>query len=202
MFFGAIMTCTAAIYDSYSFSTSSVGGDYLYGTHHFYASFGNSVYKLTVKLTFVFDPTVNHFSLAPSQTAITKSLIFTSSNPITYLSIANGLIIMQSNSTGLSYIYDLTSLTSGTTSGVLTDQIFNFFYIHGGYYVLQSTGILELLYDPTSIDLYLSYSSATLAYNTYRLQLGTPINAFYIPGFPYVYKAGLCPGQDYMRLSD
>lgn len=114
---------------------------------------------------------------------------------VTTLLLSNGILMMQSNSTGVTSIYNVNTSMMGVTSGIPLNQTFNFFFIYNAYYVLQSTGLVKLIYNSTLVTLLVNGVMSILPYNTYRLYLGTSINAFYIPGKASIYYGGPCPGQ-------
>ena len=72
---------------------------------------------------------------------------------------------------------------------------FSFFYKFNSFYLLQSLGLIRISFTSfTNSIAFLSLVSA-LPYNTYNLVFGSTIDIVYIPGTPYIYKAGLCMNQ-------
>jgi hypothetical protein len=109
--------------------------------------------------------------------------------------------MMQSNSTGITTIYNVNSSLMGATLSIPLNQIFNFIYASSALYVLQSTGLYQLTFNPLlNLIVYNGYS-VTLPYNKYVIVLGSIINAFYIPGQPYLYKGSACSGQTQLQGS-
>lgn len=92
----------------------TIGGDNITASFYYYVSLSNNkVYLLLVRLKFAFDYAIDHYSLFSFTYGY--SLIFTSPSPITYLKATNGLLLMQSNTTGQTTIYDVPNSTLGTT---------------------------------------------------------------------------------------
>lgn len=193
--FGANSDCIASINYNYPISYS---GDYFYANFVNIVSLSNNnVYKFNINLTFRFNFTINHYNFYAWTYSYT--LLYSSPTPITFLKATNSLLYMQSNSSGATAIYNFNTSQVGTTSNIPTNQTYSFFYVYGAYYMLQSTGIYTLSYN--SAGNILSYLSkvTSLPENFYSFLWGSYIDAFYVHGQPYVYKAGICQGQSFMN---
>lgn len=103
--------------------------------------------------------------------------------------------MMQSNTTGITSIYDTSQRMMGSTANIPLNETFSFFYIYNTYYVLQSTGLCRLTYDSSARTLSLSIVVTSLPYNTYGINFGSIINPFYTPNLPFLYRAGPCSGN-------
>ena len=193
-YFGSDVTCKAATLYQYPLL---MHGDHFNAIFSYYLSFNDgSIYKMDLNLTFKFNFTISHYDF--TSITLDSSLIYTSPSPITYLCITNGMLMMQSNSTGQTYIFNTNSNSLGTVSGIPLNQTFNFFYINSTYYILQSTGLVKLTYNSISNSMGMSFVTSQLPYNTYALNFGSAFDPFYIPGMPYLYKASSCSGNSQM----
>lgn len=106
--------------------------------------------------------------------------------------------MMQSNSTGQTYIYETNFNKLGTVHNIPLEQTFRFLYIQNSFFLLQSKGLIKLDYDNSTLNLSLNSMVQILPYNTYKLLFNYYFpnnNVFYIPNLPYIYKAGECLGQ-------
>lgn len=133
--FGVSTTSASAVLYK---NSSSVFADILQFNLLYFVSLNNpKVYRTAITLHFIFNKVNSHFDLKTA--SICNHVIYTPSSTINFMQIANGLLMMQSNSTGQTFIYNLNSSTMGTASSVPLSQTFNFFYIYGAYYMLQSS---------------------------------------------------------------
>lgn len=145
---------------------------------------------MAVNVLFKFNFTANHYDY--DSTKLSCSFLYKANSPITYLSISNDLLMMQSNSTGDTFIYNINSNSMASVSGLPLAQTFNFFFIFNAFYILQSTGLVRLSFNSSTNAMTLNTLVTQLPYNTYRLNFETSMDPFFIPGRPYLYKGGIC----------
>lgn len=128
--------------------------------------------------------------------SLTKSSVFNLTTTIDKMMILYSLLLMQSNSTGTIYFYDVASQKMGIVDNLIPkNEIFSFFYKFSTYYLLQSYGLVQVSYSSSLNKISFVRVVSSLPYNTYYIGFGTTIDALYIPNFPYIYKAGKCFNQ-------
>jgi hypothetical protein len=95
----------------------SISVDQISGSYIFYLSLSNKyVYKLTVNLKFMFNFTIDHYDI--TSVSCSSSLVYAASTLITNLKVSYGILMMQSNSTGVTAIYDLNNSRIGATVNI------------------------------------------------------------------------------------
>lgn len=155
--FGAGLTSKTAI--NYNFPMW-ISQNLIYARFIYFISMSNNiVYQLNVNATFSFNFTSNHYDFVSASYSSTQ--IYSSMTSITYIGASSGLLMMQSNSTGSTTIYNVNSSTIGSTLNLPTNRTLNFFYAYSTYYLLQSTGIFKLSFNSATNTL--SYLSSVVA---------------------------------------
>lgn len=141
--------CLAATYHTFTKTTQT---DQISFAVKFILSLSNSsVFSAWVTLNFLFNYTSNDFDLHSN--IFTPTQMYTFSSPITLVLISRFILLMQSNSTGNTAIYDLNMGMAGTTVGIPQNQIFKLLSYSNIFYILESKGLIKLIYNPSTVTL-------------------------------------------------
>lgn len=130
--------CDSALYYWYLLN---VGVDYYQFKHSFFVSLSTrEVFNLTVLVKFTMNYTTSIFDMTYS---INQISILNASSRINTFLLTNNILLMQSNSTGAMYLYNVGTSSLGTVkTNIPTYQTFTFFFKFNVYYLLQSYGLI------------------------------------------------------------
>ena len=107
-------TLTASLFEQ---STSPTNIDiYYFNLKGYFSLSNNNTYSFTINLSFTFNYTIDHYDFTSQNISYTS--IHTSTSPVTKLIIANNILTMQSNATGISSIYDTNNRVMGSTVNI------------------------------------------------------------------------------------